>query len=262
MTGGVPRSFAEPWLKERKVDRERGIVYIAVGASFVRDAERSARSARRQHPELPICLFSDIPSNDPVFNMRREISNPHRRSKLDCVLETPFRHTLYLDSDTRVVGSIVEPFGLLERYDVAACHVENRHPVSSATARLRAEGVEPGFTGFNGGVFYYRMNDAVRGFFERWAEEYKRENAKWDQPIMRKLLWEMAEVKVIAIPPEYNVRTLRGLLFRSANESQARLLHLPWYKSGGSLAWRTWRTIRTLRVYPCNAAAMIRAFFL
>ncbi len=244
------------------MNRERGIVYIAVGASFVSDAERSAHSARRQHPELPICLFSDVPSQDPVFDVRREIGNPHRRSKLDCIMETPFRHTLYLDSDTRVVGSIVEPFGLLGRYDVAACHVENRHPVSSATARLRAEGVEPGFTGFNGGVFYYRMNDAVRGFFERWAEEYKRENAKWDQPIMRKLLWEMPEVKVVAIPPEYNVRTLRGLLFRSANESQARLLHLPWYKSSGSLAWRMWRTIRTLRVHPCNAAAVIRAFFL
>lgn len=249
-------------MKGSAVEQERGIVYIAVGASFVRDAERSARSARRQHPELPICLFSDVPSHDPVFDIKREIRTPHRRSKLDCIIETPFRDTLYLDSDTRVVGSIIEPFGLLGRYDLAACHVENRHPVSSATSRLKAESVDPGFTGFNGGVFYYRTNDGVRRFFERWAEEYKRENAKWDQPIMRKLLWEMPEVKVIAIPPEYNIRTLRGLLFRSANESEARLFHLPWYKSSGSLAWRLWRTIRTLRVYPCNAAAMIRAFFL
>ncbi len=243
------------------MDQQKGIVYIAVGETFVRDAERSARSARRQHPDLPICLFSDVPSNDPVFDIRREIKDSHRRSKLDCITQTPFRDTLYLDSDTRVIGSIIEPFGLLERYDLAACHVENRHPVSSATARLKAENVELGFTGFNGGVFYYRMNDVVRRFFENWAEDYKKENAKWDQPIMRKLLWNMPEVRVIAIPPEYNVRTLRALLFRSANESQARLLHLPWYKSGGSVPWRLWRTIRTLRVDPRNGLAMVRAFF-
>ncbi len=241
---------------------ERGIVYIAVGAGYVRDAERSARTAKRIHPDLPICLFSDVPSSDPVFDIRRDIKNPHRRSKLDCILATPFRDTLYLDSDTRIIASIIEPFGLLGRYDLAACHVENRHPVSSATARLKGESVEPGFTGFNGGVFYYRMNDQIRLFFERWAEEYKKENAKWDQPIMRRLLWEMPEVKVIAIPPEFNVRTLRGLLFRSANESQVRLLHLPWYKSTDSVAWRLWRTIRTLRVYPGNAVTMIRAFFM
>lgn len=244
------------------MEHERGIVYIAVGAGYVRDAERSAHSARKLHPELPICLFSDVPSEDPVFDIKRQITNPHRRSKLDCILNTPFRDTLYLDSDTRVIASIVEPFGLLGRFDMAACHVENRHPVSSATARLKPETVEAGFTGFNGGVFYYRMNDQMRRFFERWSEEFRRENAKWDQPIMRRLLWEMPEVRVIAIPPEFNVRTLRGLLFRSANESTARLLHLPWYKSSDSFAWRLWRTFRTLRVYPGNAVTMIRAFFM
>ncbi len=244
------------------MDRQRGIVYIAVGAGYVRDAERSARSARRIHPDMPICLFSDVPSEDPVFDIRMEIKDPHRRSKLDCILKTPFRHTLYLDSDTRVVGSITEPFGLLERYDLAACHVENRHPVSSATARLTGDSVDPGFTGFNGGVFYYRMNDVMLAFFEGWAEAYKLENARFDQPIMRRLLWSMPEINVIAIPPEYNMRNLRGIMFRSKNESTPRLLHLPWYKSTDSVAWRLWRTIRTFRFYPGNALTVIRAFFM
>lgn len=240
------------------MERERGIVYIAVGEGFVRDAERSAHSARRQHPDLPICLFSDVPSTDPVFDVKREITNPHRRSKLDCIINTPFRETLYLDSDTRIVGSITEPFGLLGRYDFAACHVENRHPVTSVTARLKADGVDPGFTGFNGGVFYYRMNDKVRRFFEAWAEEYKTQNAKWDQPIMRKLLWEMADVSVIALPPEYNIRTVRGFLFRSRNESVPRLIHLPFFKSSDSFARRLWRTVRTARVDLVNFITLFR----
>lgn len=241
---------------------DRGIIYIASGAAFVRDAERSARSAKRQHPDLPIALFSDVESKDPVFDHWFKVADPHRRSKLDYLMATPFARTLYLDADTRVIGPITEPFGLLDRYDLAGCHVENRHPVSSATARLTPEDVEPAFTGLNGGVLYYRMSDDMRRFLARWAEAYKAENAKFDQPILRRLLWEMPEIDVIAIPPEYNVRTLRGLLFRSANESQARLLHLPWYKSNDSMAWRLWRTIRTLRVYPGNALTMVRAFFM
>jgi hypothetical protein len=241
------------------VELERGIVFIAAGAAFVKDAERSAHSAKRQHPDLPICLFSDVPSEDPVFDIRREIKNPHRRSKLDCIIQSPFHRTLYLDTDTRVVGSIVEPFALLDRYDFAACHVENRHPVTSVTARLKADGVEPGFTGFNGGVFYYRMTDGVRRFFEAWAEEFKTQNARWDQPILRKLLWMMPDVTVIALPPEYNVRTVRGLLFRSRNESQVRIIHWPYFKSGDSLARRLWRTLRTMRFDPCNLVALWKA---
>ena len=111
-------------------------------------------TARRQHPDLPICLFSDVPSNDTVFDHWREIKNPHRRSKPNCIIQTPFHKTLDLDPDTRVEGSIEEPYGLLERYDSAACHVEIRHPNTSVTAHLKPDDIEPSFTGFNGGVFY------------------------------------------------------------------------------------------------------------
>ena len=240
---------------------ERGIVYIASGAAYVRDAERSARSAKKQHPDLPIALFSDVPTREPAIDMWFEIKDPHRRSKLDYMAKTPFAKTLFLDADTRVVASMTEPFGLLERYDIAGCHVENRHPVSSATARLTDRSVDPGFTGFNSGVLYYRMNDRMRAFLLRWAEIFKAENPRFDQPVMRRVLWEMPEIALFVLPPEYNVRTLRGVLFRSANESQARLLHLPWYKSADSAPYRFWRTLRTLRVYPGNAVLMVRAFF-
>lgn len=241
---------------------ERGIVFIASGAPYVRDAERAARSARKQHPDLPIALFSDVPSSDPVFDMWFEVTDPHRRSKLDYLARTPFRDTLYLDCDVRVIASVIEPFGLLGRYDLAGCHVENRHPVSSATARLTDPRVDPGFAGFNSGVLYYRLSDRMRVFLETWSAGYKAENARFDQPILRRVMWEMPEIAVIAIPPEYNLRTLRGILFRSANESQARVLHLPWYKSADSAPYRFWRTLRTLRVSPCNAVLAIRAFFM
>ena len=66
---------------------------------------------------------------------------------------------------------------------------------------------------------------------------------------------------MIAIPPEYNVRTLRGLSLPVRQQVAAAVAALPWYKSNGSVSWRLWRTIRTLRVYPGNVVTMIRAFF-
>jgi hypothetical protein len=228
----------------------------------VRDAERSARSAKKLHPDLPIALFSDVPSKDPAFDLWFEIKDPHRRSKLDCLPRSPFRDTLYLDADTRVVDSITEPFGLLDRCDLAGCHVENRHPKSSATARLTGPHVNPAFTGLNGGVLYYRMSDRMQLFLEKWSAGYKAENAKFDQPILRRLMWDMPEITVIALPPEYNLRTMRSVIFRSANESHARLLHLPWFKSADSAPYRLWRTIRTFRFDPRNVVLMFRAFFM
>ena len=90
------------------------------------------------------------------------------------------------------------------------------------------------------------MNDRMRAFLARWAEVFKSENPRFDQPVMRRVLWEMPEIALFVLPPEYNVRTLRGVLFRSANESQARLLHLPGYKSADSAPSRFRRTLRTL----------------
>jgi hypothetical protein len=237
---------------------ERGIIYISSGVAYVRDAERSARSARKQHPDLPIALFSDIPTQEPAIDMWFEVRDPHRRSKLDYLPKSPFEKTLYLDADTRVIASITEPFSLLDRYDLAGCHVENRRPISSATARLTGSHVALGFTGLNDGVLYYRQSDKMRVFLEKWSAGYKAENAEFDQPILRRLMWEMPEIAVVAIPKEYNVRTLRSLLFRSKNESVARLLHLPWYKSTHSALYRLWRTFR---FYPGNAVTMIWSFF-
>jgi hypothetical protein len=155
---------------------KRGVIFIVVGEKFLYDAECAARSLREHNPELPICLFSDVPSSSTVFDMKNAITNPHRRSKLDCLLLTPFEQTLYLDSDIKVVADVSEPFDLLERYDIAGCHVENRNPVTSVTGRLKSPSVPHAFTGFNGGVIYYAMNPNMRLFLERWAEAFKAEN--------------------------------------------------------------------------------------
>ncbi len=40
-------------------DGERGIVYVATGERYVREAEESARSVRKSNPYIPITLFTD-----------------------------------------------------------------------------------------------------------------------------------------------------------------------------------------------------------
>lgn len=241
--------------------QETGIVYIAVGSDSVKDAERSARTAKRLHPDLPICLFSDVSSQDPVFDIRLEIASPHRRSKPECMALSPFNRTLYLDNDTRVIGSMYDPFGLLDRYDFAACHVENRHTAIFMTTSLNAETGEDGLIGLSSGVIYYRLNDNVRIFLKAWASEIREPDPKLQHRIGLECLLDIPELNVIVLPPEYNVRSLRWLLFHSSDETKARLLHLPWYKSSDSVVRRLLRTIKTLSFNPVNAFLMVRILF-
>jgi hypothetical protein len=65
-------------------------------------------------------------------------------------------------------------------------------------------------------------------------------------------MWEMPEVKPIALPPEYNIRTMRSLIFRTRNESLPRLIHWPFFKTKDSFRLRLWKTFRTLRFSPRN----------
>jgi hypothetical protein len=74
-------------------------------------------------PDVPIALFTDaarlgIPLNG-VFDPVVELESVHRRSKVDCLMNSPFERTLFLDGDVSVLEDVSELFDLLERFDIA-----------------------------------------------------------------------------------------------------------------------------------------------
>ncbi len=138
-----------------------GVLYVACGATYIRVAVRSARSVRRHSPNLGIHLFADL-QNHPQFDFDRDafpftstarIQDPHRRSKVDYMVRTPFDRTLYLDTDTLVMADVQDMFRLLERFDFAASHAHRRNdPSRLGTWRIE---IPRAFPQANAGVLLY-----------------------------------------------------------------------------------------------------------
>lgn len=228
-----------------------GIIFVASGDLYVSNAIRAANSVRRFHPDLPIHLFTDeegialvgLPTGKP-FTTTSQIKNPHRRSKIECMANSPFDHTLYLDTDIKLAGEIEHLFKILEKYDIALCHEHRR---SEAKMSVKWQFTLPNsFPQFNSGVVLFRKNSAMENFFRQWAENYHAAGIKQDQVTLRELLW-ISEVKLFVLPPEYNIRYLKYVLLWSPLEVVPRIYHLRRYHLN---FWKNlWDPFRLLKNY-------------
>jgi hypothetical protein len=214
----------------------RGALYICTGERYVQEASRSAASLRASSPGLATALFTDLQRGSgrgidwSVFDQVLPIRDPHRRSKVDCLPETPFDLTLYLDSDTRVCADLGDVFAVLERFDVALTHAASRYRrLTNETWRLALPNT---FPQFNGGVIAYRRTPAVLDFLHAWSSEYRSAGFKKDQVSLRELLWS-SKLRIATLPPEYNLRSLKYLWVWRLREAQPKILHLQRYHRYG-----------------------------
>ncbi|NSW52382.1 MAG: hypothetical protein HPY85_07750 [Anaerolineae bacterium] len=228
----------------------QGILYIAAGEKYIKAAIESAISVRRHCPGLAIHLFADSQkyastdfSRDPYpFTSVEQINNPHRRSKVDYLPRTPFDHTLYLDTDTRLNTDIRPMFVLLERFDIALNHAHRRNdPTRLGTWRLQLPGA---FPQHNGGVILYRKTTEVIDFLEQWRDAFHSAGFQQDQMTLRELLW-LSNLRMAVLPPEFNVRYIKYRTWWTKAEALPQIYHLqrlhigwlgwlvkPWYRRG------------------------------
>ena len=218
-----------------------GVLYITYGQKYVRAAMRSAKSVRKNNPAINIHLFVDnesmqvlgLAQNSAPFTSIQVMDNPHRRSKVDMMGRSPFERTLYLDSDTSVAADITAMFGLLDRFDLAA--VQAMHRNSSMQEEVWKDKVPNAFPQFNTGVLLYKATPAVFKLFEDWGKAFAESGHRHDQPTFRELVWASG-LRVIALPPEYNVRYLKYRFIWSKSEAVPYIYHLKQYHSG----WLSW----------------------
>jgi hypothetical protein len=181
-----------------------GVIYVATGDRFVAEAEASLATLRATNPGLPAMLLSgqevasaklwDEVQVDPVLKEQRN------RAKL-YMDRAPWERCLFLDTDTRVCGSLADGFGLLDRFDFAGQHGYGGH-------HYEAAGVPPSFPEVNSGVLFWRKNDRTKALFARWRELYdsldqSQETRTWDQKSLRVALWE-SDVRFVDLPSIYN----------------------------------------------------------
>lgn len=183
---------------------ERGILYVATGAEHLGAARASARSVRKTNPGLPVAIFTDQPDPGPEFDLTGRIEAPHAFSKVEWMHRSPFRETLYLDTDTRVFGALGELFRLAERFELGIAQVP-RYWARGYQRQWRHE-VPAAFPQLNTGVILYRGTAEVRELFRAWGEAYDAAGrALNDQVTFRELLW-MSAVRFTVLPARYNAR--------------------------------------------------------
>jgi len=191
---------------------DKGVLYIATGSDFVREAVLSNQSFKLHNPSAGSCLMTDEDSI--TADVKQEfdhiiaLPNPTFSwlDKIAPLVDSPFEKTLFLDSDTLVLEPLDDVFEALDRFEVGFAHASYR----------KWDGYEFGvpdcFAEPNSGVIAYRRSERFSKFVDEWLTIYKKqietENPYGpDQPTFRKALYE-SDLRLLVMPPEYNWRTI------------------------------------------------------
>lgn len=178
----------------------QGVLYIATGEEFVKEAEVSARSVSNVMSNIPIAIATDVePSFD--FDHIINISNPHYgfQDKISNMSRSPFEQTLYLDTDIYMGSNVSELFELLNKFDLGLAYNHNREAYNPPE-------VPDSFPEYNTGVIVYRNDENFRRFTETWEENHDEilsEVKTHDQPSFRKTLFD-SDLRIATLTPEYN----------------------------------------------------------
>lgn len=212
-----------PGMKQRD-QNDHGVIYVATGEDYRDLAVQSARSLRVHEPRLPVDLFTDDPDAVPegLFDAVHRIKDPHERSKLDCMAESRFARTLFLDCDTLVVNPLGDLWALLDRFDLALAH-----DVRRATDLIRAGHAVPtpyAFPQMNSGVLLYRRSPATKAFFADWRARFTASGLNRDQPVLKDILWE-SDIRFYVLPPEFNLRRVTELDAWEPGDAQPTIVH-------------------------------------
>jgi len=198
---------------------ESGILYVATGERYLMEACRSARRCKQLMPEIPLALASDLPAPRELFACQIQIESPKGNfsDKMAPLLKSPFRRTVFLDTDTWLCEPVTELFSILERCDIAMAHAPMRFTAASDAPAS--------FPECNSGVIAYDLNDRTRSLFAHWEKLYQERLTSTgvvdDQPSLRDALW-LSDASFATLPPEYNFRFIMPAF---AGRGSVKILH-------------------------------------
>jgi len=203
--------------------QKQGILYVANGAAFQKEAVVSMRSVRRHGCDLPIvCRCTEPEQIEKLVpaGVTLEQIEPLRSGLLvkpQHVTRQAFEETLFLDTDTLIMHpDAFLPFYVLNRYPMALAYAPKR-----GYSNLR--GVVNCVSTYNSGVMFYRWDAEVQSVFAHWKKAYP-VNAPprtSDQAVLSNVLWRR-DVRVFVLPPEWNCR---GRISGVPGVQRLRILH-------------------------------------
>lgn len=218
----------EAWL-------QRGVLYVAVGRrTYLEEGVESARALIAQEPGTRVAVLSDLEgsrelclSHGLMHGMMRGLGRsgrPSRAVKTALARLTPFRETLFLDTDIvplapwgsiwthlrdGVIGVVPDPetLGTARQSHGSVEHIEMLARFG-ASQRM-----------FNAGVLLWRQGPETAAAFDRWHAEWRKHRDVDQFALVR------SEPPIVAIPAIYNDQLQDG-----AEAARAR----------GTLLWHHW----------------------
>jgi len=190
-----------------KMKFTKGIVYIAVGDKFVKEAKISARTVMQHMPDIPITLMTDNDITLPEFDSVIKIDEPRYDfgDQVYHLKKTPYDYTIFFDSDIYLAEPVYDIFNLLNSFDIAA--TQDQQNYSSERVELnKVETIPDCFPEYNSGVVAFRSNEKVENFFSEWENVYEEVNSRGqihNQAAFRVALYQ-SNLRIATLPWEYN----------------------------------------------------------
>jgi len=191
----------------------QGILMVATGIKHIDEAILSMGENREYLGNLPITIFTNEPQAFSRLPYVRALQLAEcrfsYRDKIAALSSLIYEKTIFLDTDTRVVGDISDLFLMLEYYDFCGAHA----PVRWAQWKDRT--VPAAFPEVNSGVMCFRRNRRTRSLIKNWLKIYDDVGVSFDQASLRSALWlgiSRGKLQVQILPPEYNLRTTKPWL--------------------------------------------------
>lgn len=187
------------------MQRKEGIVYVALGEPFIREAENSARTVRQWMPGLPICLVTNEPyagtAFDEVILGTEHTLHPYH-FKFNMAL-APFERVLFLDSDTELRGDVSDLFRCLDDFEIAL----HKDYYAYEVAPYEPEVGYSLLPEYNCGVIAFRNSAPVRDMLSAAAEEYVRLHQatgfiRMQRAFIKVLL--KSQLRIADLPIDYN----------------------------------------------------------
>lgn len=197
----------------------KGLIYVVWGQRAAEQAKRSIASARRWMPGLPALTLGDNKAGKVMaylspFESKKFLWGRHIPFLYH---ESPFRQTLYIDSDTEFVASPEAGFRWLDDWDFVLAETPDRSLASKMVEKPEMEysrqflGV-PDILYHNGGAFLWSRNRHVETFFDLWHEEWLRFQS-WDPQVALLRALARSDMVFLTLPHTWNCKTRQEATF-------------------------------------------------
>jgi hypothetical protein len=178
---------------------------VACGERYLTEAAVSLATLRRSNPGLPALLLTDAPPPhaDDWDEVVVDPSLAAQRNRAKLFMDrAPWERSVFLDTDTHIVGDLGPGFDILDRFDFAANQPGGGH-------HYTLPGLSLSFPEFNSGVIFWRRRASTAALFVHWRELYDQFSAtdagrNWDQKSLRYALWQ-SDLRIAALPAAFNL---------------------------------------------------------